>query len=89
MKNKEEPSIDSSRENPCLPVDQNFSGRVSLQTTGSTVRTEDAASASIETPALSLFCEPLTAPVVDHSKIEHRHFRFDHVEKRKLLRRTA
>ncbi len=89
MKNKEEPSIDLSRGNPCLPVDQNITGRESLQTTGSTIRTDGAATASIEKPALSLIGEPLMAPVVEPSRIEHRHVRFDHADKRKLLRRTA
>jgi RNA-directed DNA polymerase len=70
MKNKEEPSIDLSRENPCLPADQNFPGRLSLQTTGSPVRTDDAATASLEKPALSLIPESLLEKLVSPANIE-------------------
>jgi RNA-directed DNA polymerase len=70
MKNKEEPSIDSSRENPCLPADQNFPGRLSLQTPGSPVRPDDAATASIEKPALSLIPESLLEKLVSPANIE-------------------
>jgi hypothetical protein len=85
MKNKEEPSIDLTRGNPSTPADRHIPGCQSVETTGSTVRPDDAAAASIEKPALSLFSGPLTVPVVDQSKIEHRLFRFDHAEKRNFF----
>jgi len=65
MKNKEEPSIDLSRGNPSTPADRHIPGCQSVETTGSTVRTDDAATASIEKPALSLFPESLMEAVVN------------------------
>ncbi len=65
MKNKEEPSIDLSRENPSTPADRHIPGYQCMETTGSTVRPDDAASASIEKPALSLFPESLMEAVVN------------------------
>jgi hypothetical protein len=51
MKNKERPSIGSALGNPSPPEDRHIPGRASAETTGSTVRQDGAASASIEKPA--------------------------------------
>ena len=69
MKNKEEPSIDLTRGNPSMPAERHIPDCQSMETTGSTVRQDGAASASIETPALSLFPESLMEAVVDQSNI--------------------
>ena len=70
MKNKEEPSIDSTRGNPSTPASRQMSRQPqSVKTTGSTVRLDDAASASIEKPALSLFPESLMEAVVDQANV--------------------
>ena len=70
MKNKEEPSIDLTRGNPSTPADRHMPGRVSVETTGSPVRQDDAASAPAEKPALSLFPESLMEAVVDGANVE-------------------
>ncbi|MFM9061706.1 MAG: hypothetical protein ACKOOI_01525, partial [Pirellula sp.] len=60
MKNKEESSSDLSRGNPLMPGEPGLPDSVNMKTTGSTVRPDDAASASLEKPALSLFPMSLT-----------------------------
>ena len=70
MKNKEEPSIGSALGNPSTPADRHIPGRASAETTGSTVRQDGAASASIEKPALSLFPESLMEAVVEQANVE-------------------
>ena len=52
MKNKEEPSIGSTSGNPSPPADRHIPGCLRAETTGSIVRQDGAASASIEKPAL-------------------------------------
>ncbi len=52
MKNKEEPSIGSASGNLSRPADRHIPGRVRMETTGSIVRQDGAASAQVETPAL-------------------------------------
>ena len=89
MKNKEEPSIDSTRGNPSRQPAGKFPGSPRVKTTGSTVRPDDAASASIEKPALSLFPEPKLEPGVDHSKIAPCLFHSRPVDRPNLLCRTA
>ena len=69
MKNKEEPSIDLTRGNPSRPADRHIPGSQRMETTGSIVRPDDAASASIEKPALSLFPESLMEAVVDQANV--------------------
>ena len=59
MKNKEEPSIGWTSGNPYPPADRHLPGCVREETTGSIVRQDGAASASIEKPTLSLFSESL------------------------------
>ena len=51
MKNKEEPSIGSTSGNPSPPADRHIPGCVREETTGSIVRQDGAALASIEKPA--------------------------------------
>ena len=46
MKNKEEPSLDLTRGNPSRQPAGKFPGSLRVKTTGSTVRPDDAASAS-------------------------------------------
>ena len=70
MKNKEEPSIGSALGNPSPPADRHIPGRASAETTGSTVRQDGAAPASIEKPALSLFPESLMEAVVEQANVE-------------------
>ena len=70
MKNKEEPSIGSAPGNPSSPADRHMPGRARVETTGSTVRQDGAASAQVEKPALSLFPESLIAAVVDQANVE-------------------
>ncbi len=53
MKNKEEPSIGSASGNPSTPANRYIPGRASAETTGSIVRQDATAPASLETPALS------------------------------------
>ncbi len=55
MKNKEAPSRDLKRGNPSLTADRHLPGGSRKETTGSTVRLDDSALASLEKPALSLF----------------------------------
>ena len=52
MKNKDEPSIGSTSGNPSSPADRHIPGRARAETTGSIVRQDGAASASVEKPAL-------------------------------------
>ncbi|WP_240491312.1 group II intron reverse transcriptase/maturase [Pirellula sp. SH-Sr6A] len=70
MKNKEEPSIDLPRGNHSMPGDPSLPESVRMETAGSTVRTDDAATASIEKPALSLFPMSLMEALVENSNIE-------------------
>ena len=70
MKNKEEPSSDLSRGNPLMPGEPGLPDSVNMKTTGSTVRPDDAASASLEKPALSLFPMSLTEALVEEANIE-------------------
>lgn len=70
MKNKEEPSIDLTRGNPSTPADRQIPGCQRVKTTGSIVRQDGAAAASIEKPALSLFPESLMEAVVNQSNVE-------------------
>lgn len=70
MKNKEEPSIDLTRGNPSTPADRHFPGRQRMETTGSTVRQDGAAPASIEKSALSLFSESLMEAMVAQANVE-------------------
>lgn len=70
MKYKEEPSSDSSRGNPARPVQQYFPANRRPATLDSTSRPGDAAAASFEKPALSLFPESLMEAVVDPDNIE-------------------
>ena len=70
MKNKEEPSSDLSRGNPRTIRDPSLPGSVTVRTTGSPVRPDDAAAASLEKPALSLFPMSLIEALVEPSNIE-------------------
>jgi hypothetical protein len=70
MKNKEEPSIDLTRGNPSTPADRQIPGCQSVETTGSIVRQDGAAPASIEKPALSLFPESLMEAAVTEANVE-------------------
>ena len=70
MKNKEEPSIDSTSGTPSSPVDRYIPRCVSAETPGSIVRQDGAASPSIEKPALSLFPESLMEAVVDQANVD-------------------
>ena len=71
MKNKEEPSIDLTRGNPSTPASRQISRQPqSVETTGSTVRQDGAAPASIEKPALSLFPESLMEAAVTEANVE-------------------
>jgi RNA-directed DNA polymerase len=71
MKNKEEPSIDLTRGNPSTPANRQLSRQPQrVETTGSIVRQDGAAPASIEKPALSLFSESLMEAVVDEANVE-------------------
>ena len=71
MKNKEEPSIDLTRGNHSTPADRQIPGSQSMETTGSIVRQDGAAPASIEKPALSLLSASLFATASDLSNIAH------------------
>lgn len=70
MKNKEEPSIGSTSGNPSRPADRHNPGCASMETTGSIVRQDGAASAQVEKPALSLLPESLIEAVVDQANVE-------------------
>lgn len=70
MKNKEEPSSGLSRGNHRTPGDPSLPDSARMRTTGSTVRPDDAATASLEKPALSLFPMSLTEALVEPSNIE-------------------
>jgi len=70
MKNKEEPSIDLTRGNHSTPADRQIPGCQSMETTGSIVRQDGAAPASIEKPALSLFPESRMEAVVTEANVE-------------------
>jgi RNA-directed DNA polymerase len=70
MKSKEEPSIGSESGNPSSPADRHIPGRASVETTGSVVRQDGAAPASIEKPALGLFAESLMEAVVEQANVE-------------------
>ncbi len=71
MKNKEEPSIGSALGNPSPPADRHIPGRACVETTGSIVRQDGAAPASIEKPALSLFFVSSMKAVSDQTNIAH------------------
>ncbi len=70
MKNKEEPSSGLSRGNHRTPGEPSLPDSARMRTTGSTVRSDDAATASLEKPALSLFPMSLTEALVEPSNIE-------------------
>ena len=70
MKNKEEPSSDLSRGNHPMAADRSLPGCAPMRTTGSTVRPDDAATASLEKPALSLFPESLMEKIVSRPNID-------------------
>ena len=70
MKNKEEPSADSSPRNPSGQVQLNFPVDVGLETTGSPPRPEANAKAHAEKPALSEDPESLMELIVDDANIE-------------------
>ena len=70
MKNKEEPSVDLTLRNPSTPADRHIPGHERAETTGSIVRQDGAASASIAKPALSLFPESLMEAVVDGANVQ-------------------
>jgi RNA-directed DNA polymerase len=70
MKNKEEPSANSRRENPSWQVDLNRSGDVGQETTGSLSRPGRTVAARAEQPALSDSHESLMELVVKPANIE-------------------
>jgi len=79
MKNKEEPSIDLTRGNPSTPADRQIPGCQSMKTTGSIIRQDDAAPASIEKPALSFRSDVLWTPTSSRPTINlgnHQHRRW-------------
>jgi len=65
MRNKEEPSSGLSRGNPRTPGGPSLPDSIRMRTTGSTVRTDDTATASLEKPALSVFPMSLTEALVE------------------------
>jgi hypothetical protein len=65
MKNNEEPSIGLPRGNPRMPGDPSLPDSVRMRTTGSTVRTDDTATASLEKPVWSVFPMSLTEALVE------------------------
>ncbi len=69
MKNKEESSSDSQRGNPRRSVLRQTHEHASQRTTGSTVRPDGAATASLEQPALSLIPMSLTEALVETSNM--------------------
>lgn len=70
MKNKEEPSANSQRENPSEQVDLDRPGGVGSETTGSLSRPGRNVAARAEQPALSMFPMSLMEAVVDGANIE-------------------
>jgi RNA-directed DNA polymerase len=70
MKNKEAPSIDLTPGNPSMPAARQIPDCLNMETTGSTVRQDGAASALIEKRALSLFSESLMEAMVDQANVE-------------------
>ena len=70
MKNKEEPLSDLSRGNHPMAADRSLPGCPPLRPIGSTVRPDDAATASLKKPALSLFPESLMEKIVSRSNID-------------------
>jgi RNA-directed DNA polymerase len=70
MKNKEEPPSDLSRGNPRTLGDRSLPGSATTRTTGSPVQPDDAATASLEKPALSLIPESLLEKLVSPTNIE-------------------
>ena len=70
MKNKEEPSSDLSRGNHPMAADRSLPGCAPMRTTGSTIRSDDAATASLKKSALSLFPESLMEKIVSRSNID-------------------
>ena len=69
MKNKEESSSDSQRGNSRKSVLRQTHEHANLRTTGSPVRPDDAATASLEQPALSLIPMSLTEALVETSNM--------------------
>ena len=69
MKNKEESSSDLSRGNPRRSVSRQSHEHANQRTKGSTVRPDDAATASLEQPALSLIPMSLTEALVETSNM--------------------
>jgi hypothetical protein len=67
---KEEPSVNSSRENPSGQVDLNRSGGAGSETTGSLSRPGRTATARTEQPALSRAFEFSMAVAVDDSNVD-------------------
>ena len=78
MKNKEEPSVNSRRGNPCEQADLDRSDCVGSQTTGSLSRPGRTVAARTEQPALSDFSELLRGSPVKVQKRRNankiRHF---------------
>lgn len=70
MKNKEEPSVNSSRNSPSVQVDLNFPGDVGTETTGPLSRSGLTAKARAEKPALREDAESLMEQIVDEAIIE-------------------
>ena len=70
---KEEPSVNSSRGNPCEHFGLNLSGEVGLQTTGSLSRPGRTVTARTEQPDLSRLLEFSTAVVVDDPNADTAH----------------
>ena len=70
MKSKEEPSVNSSRGNPCEQVGLYRSGGVGSETTSSLSRPGRTVTARTERPALSLFPESLMEAAVDPTNME-------------------
>jgi hypothetical protein len=70
---KEEPSVNSSRGNPCGQVDLNRSGGAGPESTGSMSRPGRTATARTEQPALSRLFEFSAAAVVDDPNADAAH----------------
>jgi hypothetical protein len=68
--NNEEPSTALPGENHSMPGDPSLPEFVRMETAGSTVRTDDTATSSIEKPALILFPMPLMEALVEDFNIE-------------------
>jgi len=71
---KEEPSSGLSRGNPHMPGDPGLPDSARKKTTGSTVRPDDAASASLEKLALSVLPMSLTEALVEQGVLRHKSF---------------